>query len=548
MTEASIYLKSRKRYLLMSSMTEVVYREIIECLKKIPNPARKDVNVIKLQVAGKYKLKKIPPNSELISNLKLHEREKLLPLLRRKAVRSISGVTVIAVVTKPHSCPHGKCAYCPGGPPQDVPSAYVGREPAIMRGLQHSFDPFLQVKNRIEQLQAIGHVVDKSEIVIMGGTFPATSLDYQERFVQRCLDAITYTKSFTLQQAKKNAEKSKIQNVGITVETRPDIAREKHIDHMLSMGVTRVELGVQNIYDDIYNLVGRGHTVQDVIDATRKLKDAGLKVTYHLMPGLPGSNFERDLRAFKKIFESPHFKPDMIKIYPCLVLKGTKVYDWWKKGKYEPYTNEEATQLIVEVKKFIPPWIRIMRIQRDIPAFLIEAGVNRSNLRELVQQKLKEEGVQCRCIRCREVGHRWLREKMKPNPNNIQIQVTKEKASDGIEIFISAEDPINDILIGHLRLRIPSEKAHRREILPEVTSIVRELHVYGPLVPVGKQITRAWQHKGYGSILLSKAEQMSKEDYDIKKMVITSALGTRQYYRRFGYNYDGPYVSKLFEG
>jgi len=312
------------------------------------------------------------------------------------------------------------------------------------------------------------------------------------------------------------------------------------------MAVTRVELGVQNIYDDIYELVDRGHTVADVIDSTRILKDAGLKIVYHLMPGLPGTNFKRDLNSFEEIFTNPNFKPDMIKIYPCLVIKGTKAYEWWKKGVYKPYSTEEAAELIVEVKKIVPPWVRIMRVQRDIPAFLIEAGVNRSNLRQLVLQKLSEQHIRCRCIRCREVGHRLLMDKVKPDSDSIKISTIKEKASEGEEIFISAEDPINDVLIGYLRLRIPSEKAHRPEIVPEITSIVRELHVYGSLVPVGRHMAKAWQHKGYGGILLSEAERISKEDYDRKKVVIISALGTKQYYRRFGYDYEGPYVSKLF--
>jgi len=532
----------------LSSMSEGACREIIERLMKIPDATKEDVNRIKMRVSGKYSLKKVPSNSELISCLKPWEKEKLLPLLRRKAVRAISGVTVIAVVTKPYPCPHGKCAYCPGGPPYEVPSAYVGREPAIMRGLQHGFDPFLQVRGRIRQLQAIGHVVDKAEIIVMGGTFPATPIEYQEHFVQRCLDALTGRESLSMEEAKRNAEKSKIRNVGITVETRPDWAKEKHVDQMLHMGVTRVELGVQNVYDDIYELVERGHSVQDVIEATRVLKDAGMKVAYHLMPGLPGSSFERDLKGFGSIFEDPIFKPDMIKIYPCLILKGTKAHNWWRKGEYRPYTTEEAARLIVEVKKMVPPWVRIMRVQRDIPAPLIEAGVDRSNLRQLVLQKLKEEGVRCRCIRCREVGHRKLKDGVKPDPNNVQIQIIKEKSSGGEEIFISAEDPLNDVLIGFLRLRIPSGKAYRPEIVPETTSVVRELHVYGSLVPVGKHLAKAWQHKGYGGLLLSEAERVSQEDYDRKKVVVISALGTKQYYKRFGYSYDGPYVSKCLKG
>ncbi len=528
-------------------MSEVACREIVENLLMMHDLTKKDINVVKMRIAGKYALKRVPSNSELIRCLKPWEKSKLLPLLRRKAVRTISGIAVIAVVTKPYPCPHGKCAYCPGGPPYEVPSAYVGREPAIMRGLQHQFDPFLQVKNRVEQLRAIGHTVDKAEIIIMGGTFPSMPLEYQESFIQRCLDAITNKKSSSLEEAKKNAEESRIRNVGITVETRPDWAKERHVDHMLDMGVTRVELGVQNIYDDIYERVNRGHSVQDVIEATRILKDAGMKVAYHLMPGLPGSSFDRDLAAFKRIFSDSAFKPDMIKIYPCLVIKGTKAYEWWTDGEYKPYTTEEAAKLILEMKKMVPPWVRIMRVQRDIPAHLIEAGVNRSDLRQMILQKFKKEGIRCRCIRCREVGHRRLKDGVKPNPDNVQIRTTKEEASEGTELFISVEDPVDDVLVGYLRLRIPSEKAHRPEIAPETTSIVRELHVYGPLVPVGKHLAKAWQHKGYGGLLLSEAERISREEYDRKKVVVISALGTKQYYRRFGYDYDGPYVSKRLE-
>ncbi len=529
----------------MKLMSRDAYRDIIQRLMEIPNPTKRDVDYVKVKAAGEHSLGKVPSNSEIIQHLKPEESTKLLPLLRRKIVRTISGVTVVAVMTKPSPCPKEEpCAYCPGGPSAGVPQSYTGHEPAAMRGAQNDYSPHAQVRTRIEQLEAIGHKVDKVELIIMGGTFPSTPPDYQEDFVRQCLDAITETKSQTLEEAKKLAETSRIRNVGITVETRPDWAKKEQVNHMLSMGVTRVEVGVQNVYDDIYAGVNRGHRVQDVIEATRTMKDAGLKVVYHLMPGLPGSSFERDLEGFREIFSNPLFKPDMIKIYPCLVLEGTKVYSWWKKGEYRPYTTEEAVRLIVEAKKIVPPWVRIMRIQRDIPAYLIEAGVNRSNLRQIVQERLREEGMRCHCIRCREVGHRWLNDKVKPDPDKIEIRTVTEEASEGEELFVSAEDPVNDVLVGYLRLRIPSKMTFRPEILPETTAIVRELRVYGPLVPVGRHHAKAWQHKGYGSDLLSEAERIALEEYDRTKIVVTSALGTKQYYKRFGYDYDGPYVSK----
>jgi len=526
-------------------MSSKAYREIIQQLMELPSPTKDDLDHIKVRIAGKYQLNTVPANSEIIVHLQPEEAKKLLPVLRRKAVRTISGVTVVAVMTSPTSCPQDNpCAYCPGGPANGVPQSYTGHEPAAMRGAQNMYDPYAQVRSRIEQLEAIGHQIDKVELIIMGGTFPSTPPEYQEEFVKQCLDAITETESGNLEEAKKNAETSRIRNVGITVETRPDWAKKPQVDQMLSMGVTRVEVGVQNIYDDIYTKVNRGHTVQDVIEATRTLKDAGLKVVYHLMPGLPGSNFERDLQGFREVFTNPNFKPDMIKIYPCLVIKGTKVYDWWLRGEYRPYTTDEAAQLIAEVKKIVPPWVRIMRVQRDIPAKLIEGGVKLSNLRQIALEKLRAEGKRCRCIRCREVGHRWLKDKVKPDFEKIEVKTVTEDASEGKELFISAEDIENDVLVGYLRLRIPSHNSVRAEIVPETTAIVRELRVYGPLVPVGRHKKGAWQHKGFGGVLLSEAERIAKEEYDRTKMVITSALGTKQYYRRFGYIYDGPYVSR----
>ena len=521
-------------------------REIINALMLLPSPTRNDVNRIKNQIAAKHKLERTTSNAEIISALKPKEKRKLMPLLRRKATRTISGVTVVAVMTKPHPCPQPEpCAYCPGGPAHGVPQSYTGFEPAAMRGQQNNYDPYLQVKSRIQQLTAIGHRVDKIELIIMGGTFPSTPLEYQTWFIQRCLDAITDKPSATLEEAKANAETSRIRNVGITVETRPDWAKEPHVDAMLSMGVTRVELGVQNPDDTIYRLVGRTHTTADVAEATRIAKDAGLKIVYHLMPGMPGSNPTKDLEAFKRVFTDPAFKPDMIKIYPCLVLEGTKAHEWYRAGAYRPYSTVEAAALIAEVKKTLPAWVRVMRVQRDIPAGLIVAGVEKSNLRQLVQQKLSEHGERCVCIRCREVGHRMLVEDVKPDLDKVKVFIARYDASEGKEVFISVEDTDNGVLLGYLRLRVPSAKVHRLEIKAVPSAVVRELHVYGPLVPVGKRMSRAWQHKGYGAVLLSEAERLAREDYGLEKLLVISALGTKQYYMRRGYVRDGVYVSKM---
>jgi elongator complex protein 3 len=514
----------------------------------MPSPTHEDVNRLKIKIAAKYHLEAVPANADLISALTPLETKKLLPILRRKATRTISGVSVIATMTKPYPCPQPEpCAYCPGGPNQGSPQSYTGYEPAALRGTQNSYDPYGQVQSRIHQLTAIGHKVDKVELIIMGGTFPATPMEYQTWFIQRCLDALTGKNSASLEAAKANAEISKTRNVGITVETRPDWAKQPHIDAMLNMGVTRIELGVQNPDNQIYQLVGRKHTVADVTEATRIAKDAGLKIVYHLMPGMPGSNPEKDLVAFKRVFTDAAFKPDMIKIYPCLAIAGTKTYEWYQKGIYQPYTTEEAATVIAEIKKTIPPWVRVMRVQRDIPARLILAGVKKSDLRELVQSKLKAQGNQCQCIRCREVGHRLAVNHVKPDLKKVEILTKHYEASEGQEIFISVEDPENNVLLGYLRMRVPSIKAHRPEITTVPSAIVRELHVYGPLVPVGKYSKGAWQHKGYGQVLLKEAERLASEELGLKKLLVISALGTRRYYMRFGYERDGVYVSKKLE-
>jgi elongator complex protein 3 len=497
---------------------------------------------LKVGVCRKYGLQALPSNADILAEATDVERGKVLPRLRLKPVRSLSGINVIAVMSKPDPCPHGRCVYCPAI--DNVPNSYTGREPSAMRGLQNDYDSYRQVASRLDQLRRIGHSIGKVELIIQGGTFPATPLAYQRTFVQRCLDAVTGEGSRSLAEAQENAERSPLKNVGITFETRPDYATEQQIDAMLAMGVTKVEVGVQTLDDDVYRLVERGHTVQAVIDGTRLLKDAGLKICYHMMPGLPGSTFIRDIAGFHALFEDAVFKPDMLKIYPCLVLKGSKLYAWWREGHYTAYTTDEAARLIAEVKTFLPTWIRIMRVQRDIPAQLILDGVRKSNLRQIVFDMLKAQGVRCHCIRCREVGHRVLMDGVELDVSAVELTVQRYAASEGIECFIACEDVGNDVLIGFLRLRIPSSKAHRPEIAGGETALVRELHVYGPLVPVGRTARGSWQHRGYGKALLREAERLTRDEFGLKKILVTSALGSRTYFRRQGYARHGSYMAK----
>jgi elongator complex protein 3 (tRNA carboxymethyluridine synthase) len=531
----------------MSKVTEQVSSEILERLLDLENPSRDDVNRLKIEVCRKYRSPFVPANSQILQLVSDALLPRFGPLLVDKQVRSLSGVTIVSVMPKPYGCPHGKCTYCPGGPDEGVPRAYTGKEPAVMRALESGYDPHLQVTSRISQLRGMGHPVDKVELILVGGTFPFMPRSYQEDFVKRCLDALNGENSSSLEEAKELSENARIKNVGITIETRPDWSRRGHVDHMLSMGVTRVEIGVQTLYDDVYETIHRDHKVADVVEATRTLKDSALKVGYHMMLGLPGCDAERDLDAFRQIFENSEFRPDMLKIYPCLVTPGTQLYEEWKKGEYRPYSTEEAARLIVEIKQLIPPWVRIMRIQREIPADGIADGVMNGNLRQLVQEDLERRGIVCRCVRCREVGQHAMKYNTGLPAEDIRLQRIIYEASGGTEIFLSFEDPKQGILVGYVRLRIPGEGAHRTEIRDQNAGIIRELHVFGQTVPVGTRIESAYQHRGYGSRLIAEAERIAVEDYQRSKMVVISALGTKNYYSRFGYSHDGPYVSKLLK-
>ncbi len=529
----------------MSTQMKEAHQKIIKEILEGEISNKKELERTKREISKEFNLSKVPSNAEILETTADEKREEVISLLRRKPVRSISGVTVITVMPKPYPCPKDDpCIYCPGGPDEDTPQSYTGEEPASARAKQASYDPVEQIVARKKQLRAIGHKVDKVELIVFGVTFLSQPVEYQEGFMHDCLDAITENNTPNLEAAKKKAETADTRNIGVTFETRPDYCREEHIDRILNFGGTRVEVGVQMPDDDIYELTNREHTVQEVIDSTREVKDSGLAIVYHMMPGLPGSNPEKDLELFKEIFDNPDFRPDMLKIYPCLVTEGTELYEWWEDGKFDPLDDEEAVDLVAEMKKEVPKWVRIQRIQRDIPSGLIEAGVQKGNLRDIVQHKLDEEGEDCDCIRCREVGHKMLREDLDPKMENIEMVVDKYEASQGEELFISFENLEKDIIFGHLRLRIPSENAHRKEI-GRGTALVRMLYVFGQLVCVGNETkSNAWQHQGFGRKMLERGEKIAKEEFDMNKMGILSGIGTRPYYRKFGYELEGPYMVK----
>jgi elongator complex protein 3 len=508
-------------------------REIISLILKEKISSKEELNSFKLKLAKKFKLKNFPSNPDILSFAK-KKNKRLIELLSIKPSRSVSGIVSVAIMPKPFPCP-GKCIYCPSSLVEvGTPKSYTGREPSTMRAIANNFNAVKQIRNRIEQLKRTGHCTEKIELIIMGGTFLSCPLNYQKKFMLECFNAVNKVASLSLSKAKERAQFSSQRIIGITFETRPDFCGKREINRMLYFGGTRVELGVQTLNDEIYRKINRGHSVQDVVNATSLLRDSSFKFAYHLMPGLPYSTPREDLKVFKKVFKDNRFKPDMLKIYPCVVIKNTELYDLWKNNFFEPYSTERAAKLIARMKSLVPKWVRIMRIQRDIPSTVISAGVKHTNLRQLIEDEMKKKGWNCRCIRCKEVG-RTKEPNSKP-----RIKVEKYTASNGREFFISLEDKHS--LYGFCRLRFPFSP-FRKEITDK-TALVRELHVYSKALPLFKTPEKnEFQHRGFGRMLLKKAEEISLEN-GFKKIAVISGVGAREYYWNLGYANEGPYVSK----
>lgn len=505
-------------------------RAIVDAILRGQIRSEADLEQAKKDASSRLVLPTLPSNADILGAARPMEREKL-GMLVRKPTRTLSGVSVIAAMTSPARCPHGTCVPCPGGISCVSPQSYTGREPAALRAAQHDYDPYRQVTARLSQLDEIGHPLDKSELIIMGGTITARPLGYLHWFVRRCLEAMNdypaggkppeVRQSF-LEIAAAN-ETASVRNIGTTFETRPDYCRPADISQMLDLGGTKVELGVQSTRDDLLVRMRRGHTVEDSVQANCALREAGLKVGFHMMPGLPGSSPKKDLDVFTELFADSRFRPDYLKIYPALVVEGTELFRQYRNGEYTPLGDDDAADLVSRIKEILPPYVRLQRVQRDIPASLIVAGVKKSNLRQIAQQRLAARGGRCRCIRCREVGLRRV------IGGDVQLAHESYEACGGHEHFISFLGQ-DESLVGFLRLRL-SDQAR-----------VRELHVYGPMLPIGSR-KDGWQHRGYGERLVEEAEALAREA-GYSRLEVTSGIGARGYYRRLGYDLHGPYMVK----
>lgn len=503
---------------------------------------QKDLDTIKRLLSKKYKIN-ILSNSEIlkyyqeqIKEGKMKKDGNVEKILRKRAIRTLSGVAPVAVLTKSYPCP-GNCVYCPNQP--NVPASYLSNEPAVMRAIRCKYDPYKQVQDRLRALEANGHNPNKIELIVIGGTWSYLPKDYQYWYIVNCFKAcndfsegkkekirvqknVKKLQGFLYEEQKKN-ESAKYRIIGLTLETRPDYIDKEELETMRELGCTRVEIGVQAISDRILKINNRGHKVEAVVKATELLKKYGFKVTYHLMPGLPGATSAQDFAMFKRLFSSSKFQPDQIKFYPTVVVKGSLLYSWWKKGKYKPYSDRVLQNLIIKCKNIVPKYVRIIRLIRDIPGESIEAGNKITNLRQI----LKDKGVKCNCIRCREAGDKKL-------PNKLIFENIEYDASGGKEYFLSLTDEKKEVLYGFCRLRIDKES-------PISPAIIRELHVYGELMSEAKD--KKIQHKGLGKRLLKEAEEITKKN-KINELGVISGVGVKGYYRKQGFDDKGTYLVK----
>ena len=498
---------------------------------------RQEFGQLKLPPPAKSKL--LSAYHKVVKKQPKLKNANLEKILTKRAVRTLSGVAVVSVLTKPFPCP-GNCLFCPTE--KGMPKSYLSNEPAVMRAILNDFDPFRQVAMRLKALQANGHATDKVELIVMGGTWSCHPPRYQRWFIKRCLDALNNKTTATLALAQKQNETAKRRCVGLTLETRPDYITPQEILRLRDLGCTRVELGIQHTDDKILKLNYRGHTAQQSIKAIKSLKDAGFKINLHLMPNLYGATPALDFKMFQATYTDGDYAPDMIKIYPCVVNKDSRLYKWWRQGQYRPYTDKQLLNLLIKIKRMTPPWVRITRLIRDIPQESISAGNKITNLRQLINEQAQKNGWSCRCIRCREAGHQKNNAQFSIlNFQKLKLKIRRYQASGGREYFLSFESPDKKVLYAFLRLRINQHSDS--SFIPELRgcSLIRELHTYGQLAELGNK--GEVQHLGLGKKLLMAAEKISRQN-KLKKIAVISGIGVRQYYKKFGYQLVGTYMVK----
>ncbi|EKE27637.1 MAG: hypothetical protein ACD_3C00183G0010 [uncultured bacterium (gcode 4)] len=552
---------------------------IFDILKKlIETPSittKEEFHKLKNEVYSEYKnstwvndISLLEKYREMVLGGETEEELRILKLLRKRAIRSLSGVSVVSVLTKPWHCPW-TCIYCPSF--ANLPKSYIPNEPAVMRAELNAFDPIRQVHNRLRSLDITWHNIDKCDIRIIWWTWSCYLAEYRENYLKDLYDAhssyeelrkhiiSTYTwsdkfasfkigpwyeihKSATLEEAKKRNETALSRVIWIAVETRPDYVTISEIISMRKYGVTRVEIWYQTTIDEINILNKRWHTNKESIEATRLLKDAWMKVVAHMMPNLYGSDVASDIESLKRIFDDSDFRPDELKIYPMMVTANSQLTELWKEWKFKPYSDEELVNLMAEMQALIPEYIRLNRMYRDIPATEILAGSHLANLRQIVDELMAKKWYRKKDISSREIR---LKDNM---PSDARIDVTEYDASKWKEYHIQFLDTKDRTLFSHLRLRIPSQIfSWEQHFINELqdAAIIREVHTYWDQLKIGEKWDGTWQHMWFGKSLMQRAEEIVREKYPkVKKIAVIAGVGVRKYYEKNWYILEGEYMIK----
>jgi elongator complex protein 3 len=452
--------------------------------------------------------------------------------LQMKPTRTQAGVTVVTVLTKPYPCP-GKCIFCP----TDVrmPKSYLHDEPGAQRAERHGFDPFAQTSARIRALEQIGHPTEKIELLILGGTWSSYQRSYQEWFVKRCFDAINEVEAETLLEAQEINAKGKRRNVGLVVETRQDRIDTDELRWLRYLGVTKVQVGIQSLDDHVLTLNRRGHDVQATRDAFRLLRLAGFKIHGHWMANLLGATPQSDLEDYGRLWSDLAIQPDELKIYPCMLVENAELYEYWQRGEYKPYDEEQVREILITCMSQTPRWVRLNRVIRDFPTTNVVAGNKKANMRQLAQQEMDRRGLRGMDIRNREIRRK------KASRADLALHIDTYQTDATTEHFLSFETK-DERIAGFLRLSLPHR--YQTHPLPELQdyAMIREVHVYGPALDLGEESQGEAQHIGLGSELIEKAKKISR-DAGYGRLAVISAIGTRQYYARHGFQIDGLYMT-----
>ncbi len=512
-------------------------RDIYEVLKKHPKEEKNFFSKDNLILGYEY----------LVKNNLLKADENLFNKLKMKPIRTSSGIASVTVLTKPFGCP-GHCIFCP----EDIrlPKSYLASEPGAQRALMNNFDPYLQTYNRLLALHSIGHNVEKIELIILGGTWSCYQEHYKIWFVKRCFDAMN---DFTVKDNTRNLdtsekctweelEKTQVENetaycrnVGLVFETRPDWISEDEVKMLRKLGATKIQIGIQSLDNKILKANRRGHTIRETKKAFELLREAGFKIHAHWMPNLYMSTIKKDKRDYLRIWKRD-FRPDELKIYPTSLLPNTELEKLFKENMYSPYTENELKNVLQFCLLNTPRYCRLTRVVRDIPAQEILEGNMKSNMRQIVEKEIKDKGLKLNDIRSREIRDENI------TMDNLEEEIIKYTTSVSTEFFISYKTKKDDRICSFLRLSIPKK---RNNFINELSnsSIIREVHVYGQVVGIGKKDKGKSQHLGLGKKMINTAEDISKRN-GFKYISVISAIGTRKYYEKLGFKREGLYMKK----